>query len=293
MSRSLLRSKRLRAVAGAIAVVYVFRSLAAWLLALPVLQAAANSGVLNFPAGDAVLFEPGASYLLEFLSSQRRGLLAASSWYWMAWLTLGFAGLWPQWLWFRASAFDADTARPAAPLWPESFEFALLGALSWLARGTLLVVTLMAALALRIWLLRVDDERVADLSALGVVAAGLVTQGGCSVWHDVSRAVLVRQGLHARAASARARALLRQRWRALGVSYVSTLLGSAALIAGGAALVSSIDPARPSGWSTAFAFASHQGVVLASLACRAVWINITVRAATPPRPDQPHAEAFL
>jgi len=249
---------------------YLYRVVAAALLALPVVVGIGASGIGEFAEGDGKLFEPGALYLLEVLSQQGKALVAAVPPVLLASLVFALGSVAPESLllravWWRASALGAPLgARQTLP------RLLAVGVASWLARIALVIITVALALTARSYAASTLDERLPLLVQTGVVALGLVAQGGVSVLRDVALLDVVGRGARTSAAVGRALVSLRHDGLRLAAAYGATTLASAALFGGALAASSGLDAGRDlPAWT---GLVLHQLAIAGSLGLRAVWL---------------------
>lgn len=295
---------RRRRLLQALAAVYAFRLGAAWLIALPVRNAVHASGILSFPAGERLLFEPGGLYLLEVLASQR-ALLAASLGPTLALgLLSAIASLGPDYLLLcalrppeRARATSAAAALPQLAL-------IALGLLP--LRALSLGLAFALALGARASLSSIPDARIADAGFVGVLALGAVVQIAASAFADLASAAVVDHGRRVGDATLLGLGLMRRRGSRLMLRYAGALLGSAAGYIAAALLVDALDVSLPQAWRGTLAVLTHQAACLASVAWDAWWLAGALRAVaavapqaslepeSPGSPEPPaQADAFL
>lgn len=289
-----------RGLALALGIAYGYRLGAAGLLALPIVQAVRAAKLPHFPQGDRLLLESGGLYLLELLQ-QSQALLRAQlgSTFWLL-LLFAFSALIPQWLLLRALRTRAPTAALSSDAARELPALALLGALTWIARASLLVAALALAATLRSYFIAAQDERLPDLAFIAGLGLALLPQLGLSMWHDLASATVVERGVAMPLASGAALRGLRQRGLPLLTRYLGVQLSSLALLVGCGVLVDVIDVAQPGAWRSLLAIGAHQLVVLGCMLLHAYWLFAAVRASAPAEgaPSghgraQAQADAFL
>lgn len=258
---------------------YLYRLGAAALLALPVVVGIGASGIGEFAEGDGKLFEPGALYLLEVLSQQGKTLVATVPPVLLASLVFALGSVAPESLllravWRRARALGAPPrARQTLP------RLLAVGVAAWLARIALVLVTLALAMTARSYAASALDERVPLLVQAGVVALGLLAQGGVSVLRDVALLDVVGRGAHTSAAVGHALVSLRHDGLRLAAAYAATTLASAALFMGALAVSSGLETARDLPALTGLAL--HQLAIAGSIGLRAVWLCAARRVFEP------------
>jgi hypothetical protein len=266
-------TRRGRRIAQAILATYSFRLITAWLLALPIVHTIGASGISRFPEGDKKLFESGGLYLLEVLQREQTTLAAhvASA----AWLLVlfSFAGLGFDWLQLRAlrpTPPSETLGSEAARVLPR---LALLGALTWLVRAVLLVVTLTLAMTVRSYFVNAEDERIPDLIFVAVAALGLLAQVGISVLRDVTSASLVERDIGRSQAYVRGFGVLKRHALSLFTRYAVVGGATLAVVTGCAATVGYLDVSRAGAWRTGLSVALHQTAVLLTILLRTYWLS--------------------
>lgn len=267
------RSRERRGVlARALGISLAYRAFGAWLIALPFAETLA-ARVSEFPRGEALLYEPGAYYLLESLLRQESALMAltrAALWPIALWLPLSLV---PLWLLLDAVRQSPRAEPRAERMRRELPSLLLLGGVTSLVRLLTLSVSLGLVLSLRSLLDSELDERAADLLSLVPGALGVVLLLAISLAQDLARSAVVVHGQHAAAASVLALSLLRRRAGALVTRYaVFTTLGALAL-ALGAALMIWRAPVALGGGAALGVLALQQLLLLASLMARASWLT--------------------
>ncbi len=273
------RARSRRRIARAILATYAFRLGAAWLLALPVVHTIAASGISRFPEGDKKLFESGGLYLLEVLQREQATLFAHLFSAAGLLLLFSFMGLGFDWLQLRA----LRSTPPSQPLSSDAAwvlpRLVLLGALTWLVRAVLLIVTLTLAMTVRSYFLTAADERIPDLIFLGLLALGLLAQVGISVLRDVVSASLADRDIGRSQAYLRGFGLLMRHPLSLVTRYASSGTATLAVLAICAAVVAQLDVARAGAWRTGLSVALHQTAVLLTILLRTYWLSGALRAA--------------
>jgi len=264
---------RLAASASASTLLWISRTLLSLLVAYPLLLATRESGMVNGPEGDAVLFRPGSLLLLEFL---RVGLPELSAACKTALLLAGLAlvsELLPlaaalDLMWLPGRSFSQRLARAFA-LFPR---FLGLGGIALLAQAALLLAASLLSEALKP-LLRSGDERVLSLMPIAVLALGLLACSAFGCVLDLARATLVQRELTAREALTHALSCLQKR-------PFSVLLGAYPSVAGAALgylcaawAMTHLDLSSPSQTVIAQAFAVHQLALLFALGFRVRWLR--------------------
>lgn len=286
---------RARRRPGAIALVWLWRAVAAWLAAGPVAAALLSGGVTSLPHGDAALFEPGGLVLIEAVRSGSRALRLALHQAAWTFVLMGILGLVPLSLLLVALAHDGKLRAGA---WA-SRAVEHVPALIFVAGFTVLVQGLVALVfALVTWLVRslVDghlDVRATDLVTLGVAALGVVVVLLVGVYADLARATLVQHRMRAREALVAAAGVFRRRALAAFAGWLVPALWSIAAVIAAAMAVDALHVERTQLWRVGAVVLVHQTVAVALVGLRAVWLAQALRlsassapagvdAATPP-----------
>jgi hypothetical protein len=278
----------------ALLLAYLFRVIGAALLALPLAVGVGASGILDFPGGDAKLFERGGLYLLEALTAERallEQLLKPSI---LLLMMIALAGVVPQWIVVR-SLRPVASAVPSTPTltWHAARRsvgrLALLALATWMARALLAFATLGIAMAARSFFVAAADERLPLLAACIAAPFGLLGWVCLSVLHDLAAVEITLEDAAPQRAVPSAVDALRRRGLRLGALYAAAALASLALIGAGAALVAQIDIERGGGWRTAVAALVHQLVIMAQLVLHAAWLSSAIGAIGLERRPEPAA----
>jgi hypothetical protein len=274
-----------RAIALALVVLFGHRLLGAWLIALPFSATISGAGVLRFPDGEALLFEPGAYYLVETVLREQgelTSLALAAGWPLLVWALLSLVPLW--------FLLDAVRHTPRSEALPERARrelpsLLLLAGVSTLSRLLTVSVSLGFVLNLRSALAPVLDERAADLTSLLPGVLGLVLLCAVSLVHDLARTAVVEHGSHAAAACVTALTALRARAAPLVVRYTSMKVLEGLCLGLGLALMVWLNPAEAPHALAVVSFGVHQLLVLLALVARAAWLWAASRAcAAEPQP---------
>lgn len=264
------------ALARALGVQYLYRALGAWLIALPFADTLAG-GVSEFPRGEALLYEPGAYYLLESLLRRQSALTTltgAALWPIAVWLLLS---LLPVWLVLDAVRRSPRHEPLGERLRRELPSLLLLAGVTSLVRILTLSVTLASVLSLRSLLEASLDERAADLVALLPALLGGALLLVVSLVQDLARSAVVAHGQHAAAASVTALALLRRHAASLLTRYALFAALTALALTLGAALMIWRTPVSLGGGAALALFSAQQLLVLLSLAASAAWLAHAAR----------------
>lgn len=278
-----------RSVWRALALLYVFRLVAAWLTGRPIVDVVAASGVTHLPAGDAALAEPGAATLLLVLTEQRHLLEAGLSSAAQVFLLAAVGGVALEYLLLRALCGRTGADAADAPL-RRAAHFAGLAVATWVARAAVLVLTVQVASSARAMFDSARDERVPDVALAAACAVGLVLQLLLGAVRDLAGLVIVSRGAPFVDAVAGAFAVLRQHAVPLLSTLAGSKLGAAAAMIASAAIVAALggagQPAPPS-----LAFVIHQVGVASALALHAAWLGAAVGRVAPHRGTPPPADA--
>lgn len=260
------------ALARALGVQFAYRAFGAWLIALPFADAF-TAGVSAFPRGEALLYEPGAYYLLETLLRQEsvlKTLLGTVLWPIAVWLLLSLV---PLWLVLDAVRQSPRSEPRGARMRRELPSLLLLAGVTSLLRLLTLSVSLGFVLSLRSMVDGSLDERAADLVSLLPAVLGGVLLLAISLTQDVARSAVLAHGQHAPAASVTALNVLRAHAASLVTRYaLFTTLGVLALGLG-ATLMIWRAPVALGGGAGLAVIVLQQLLVLASLVARARWLS--------------------
>jgi hypothetical protein len=263
---------------------YLYRALAAALLAAPVVVTLGGSGIRNFPEGDAKLFEPGALYLLEVLLHERAALSEAVAPSLVLGLALALASLVPERLllaavWRRATPAVAPLeARRALP------RLLALGLATWVLRLVLVVAAVALAATLRSYAASARDERWPLLLTSAVVLLGLLTQGAVSVLRDVAMLEVVGHGASVGRAVRSAALAARRSGARLASAYAAATIASAGLLAATLFAASGLDLASGGSLPSLGALLLQQLAIAGTIGLHAAWLCAARRAleAAPP-----------
>lgn len=274
---------------GGVLAFWALRLLAAWLLAAPIAGALGGSGVSRFPEGDALLFAPGATYLMEAL---RRGLgplvagLQNAAWFAVI---LGYLSLVPlagllYALCHAGRLRPGDVARAALE---QLAPFTLLAGLTLLAQAAVAVLGIILVSVLRASIYASMDVRSADLWLLGAVGLVLLVVLWVGLVEDLARAALVRHQRGLGSALSRALHTARQRPLAALSAWLVPAIWSIAVVAVGALAVGRLHVEHGGSWRVLGALALHQLVALALVGLKAQWLAAALRlVGEPEQPDR-------
>jgi hypothetical protein len=218
-------------------------------------------------------------HLLEVLQREHPILLASLPSTLCLLALSSFGALGPQWLTLRAlrRAEPAEAlSREAARALPR---LGALGALTWLARGVLMMATLAGAATISSFFSTARDERVPHLGLVGAIALGGLAWLALSVWHDVASAIVVERDLGMARASALSFGAVRRRALQLVSSYAAVGLGTLTVVIGCGMLIGELDVAREGRWRGVLSLLVHQLAVVAGILLRTYWLSCAVSAA--------------
>ncbi len=271
---------------GAVAFVWLGRSLAGALIALPV-ALTVSAPLAGFPAGDRLLFQPGATYLTEVLRLSVVELAAAlrtSGW---LLLVLGFAQLIP-----LGALLTALTR--TEPLGPTNLlvhgvrhlaTFSLMSGVTVLVQAVLFVVAGIPALGLSSALRPALGPAAADLTALATAAVILWVVAFVGAVQDLARAAVVWADCSATAAFAAAVHSVSRRPLRIAIDWTLRWLAGAALLAAAATLTITLGLEREGAAHLAAITLVQQGAVLAAVYLRADWLFCAVLHVSSPSPQ--------
>jgi hypothetical protein len=218
---------------GMVALLYVYRAIAALLIATPA-ALLAGSILSGYPRGDAELFDPGGVMLLEAARLARRSLTPLVLQGGLGALVAALVGLLPFAALVAALGHDGKlsarflAARAVAPVGP----LALLWGSALLAQ--VVVVGLVVLVGERLLAQAGLDLLREDLVRLGIVGIGLILAVGLGVLHDLARVIAVLEGRGFYSSAARALLVMERAYpRALWAYVWRGALAIAALSAAG------------------------------------------------------------
>jgi hypothetical protein len=258
-------------------ILWAFRVLAATLASYPAARVVSRAGLSGFPDGDRLLFSPGGEMLLEVLRLDGRAVGAAVEGASFAGLLLSLVGLLPLGMVITAlatpRATTSDLVRRAASAF--STLLVLDGALM-LSEGILATLVAASAAAAAAFAGAFNDERIADVARLAVIALGVVAALWFGLVQDLARVYVVRDGTPLLRAVRAGLAVLARRGSDVIRRWLSLTGVAGALIFGAAYLTSALDVSRPGAARLAAVFAVHQAVVLGLSALRVSFLSAAV-----------------
>jgi hypothetical protein len=270
---------RARAHPGAIATVWAWQAGVSFVVAWPA-ASLVRAVFGNDPRGDAPLWEPGATALLDFLWHNAGGRIAATDGALLVELVAVVAGLIP------LGALMAAIARPRESA---AFRHAVLAALRILptfakcaavalgAQGGAIGTGALIAMLADGWTRSRIGEAPAQLLEVAIGLPFVIAALALGVAHDLARSVVVVRGAGAIAGLTGGLRLYRAAPARLSWSWTWRAVVSLAPV-GVAALIA----ARAGTGVLAFVIVAvaHQGAVFARVALRASWLACTLRAAS-------------
>ncbi len=256
--------------------VWLFRALAAWVIAAPVAALLSGQGVARFPEGDALLFAPGAMHLVEALrlslpelgSTLRISIMSAG--------VFGFLSLVPLAGLCSSLAVDSPTrigwaiARGLDRL----SSFALLGGITLFVQGVVAVLgAIVTGLVERRLALGHWTERSQDLAVLATIALCALFLVGIGVLQDVARSALATQDVSTWRALRLALRTTRRRPLEIAIAWSISAVWSVVLIAVVSIAVQRLDVSRPSALGFLAIVLLHQVVAFVLVVLRATWLG--------------------
>jgi hypothetical protein len=258
----------------ALLLVWLCRFIAATLVALPI-ATAVSAPLAGFPAGDRLLFAPGATYLVEVLRLSHQPLVGAARTSGWLLIALGFAQLVP------VGALLVALIRPkqlsVADLLVHGVrhlpEFSLLGGLTLLAQAIVLVALGFPTLVFRSGMRAPLGAPAADLSALAAIFAVLVLVGLLGAVQDLARAAIVTSETGIRPALTAALRTFTARPLTIAAEWLWRVLARAALIGGAAATTAALALDQPGTVRVATLVVVQQGAIFLAVYLRADWLR--------------------
>jgi hypothetical protein len=285
---------RARRRPGAIALLWAARLLASLLVAWPIAGAFRALGAGRGAERDAVLFEPGALFLLEALRLGDRALLAALQSAAFSWAVFALLLLVPIAALLVALAHEGRLELGAwlGRALHHVPRFLLLAGVTLLGQALVIAGFALAHGGVqRLWLGRVS-ERSADLFSIawfGVAAAAVLL---LSLLQDLARAASVTREERASDSLVHAIATFRERPGRVTGSWLAVALASSVVVALAAWSVDAAHIERAETWRIVTVTAIHQFAALALAALRGAWLAFSLRvvgarpADLTPQPDR-------
>lgn len=273
---------------AALALVWLVRLLSAWVVASPLAATLTAFGGSQHPRGDAILFEPGATWLAEAIrlgfpafGTELRGTLLTFAFFaWVGLVPLGAS----------MSALRKEGGTPLSEIVSDGVgllpRFTLLAGATLFLQAAGMGAAVALALAARRALLPSLEERASDLVALSVLGLGLLFAAVVGVAQDLVRAAVVSGESRSLVAIGRGVDALRRSARdVLGAVLATELVGAGALLLA-AAVVGALDVSRPAAWRIVAVALVHQVAALTLVVARATWLGraIELVAVSPEQP---------
>jgi hypothetical protein len=279
MTRLAASEIRARRRPFAIALVWAFRLVAAYLIASPLADLFQALGAGRAPLGDAALFEPGALLLIEALRLQMPALAPALRTGFAVFLFASLVSLLPLSALYVALA---SGGRLRAGEWCAGAveclpRFVLLGGLSLLCQAGIILAFTMVHGLLRPMLAATLTERGTDVGSIllfSIAGAAVLTIG---VVHDLARAASVHGAATAGRAVREALSTFRRARAAVIAGWLVPALTSGAIVGLAAFVVASLQLERGGAARFALATSVHQAAAFALVALRANWIARSLR----------------
>lgn len=261
---------------GVIAAVYAGYLALGLFVATPVTRLVADA-TGGYARSDALLFDPGAVFLLDALTYLRRGLESFAVLAVLLGLAAAVLGLFPlaallHALSHRGRMDLAELARAAARPFRSLTGLLGLAVLAWTFL-VFLALAVLGALSPR------SDSRLgpegAALVSLGVIAVAAAVGATLGVVHDLARAAVVREGLSTWGGLRRATDALSRRTRDGLLAWSGRAACSAAILAAGALLAFRIGVESEA--RVRALWVVHQTVIVGLVVLRASWLAAALR----------------
>jgi len=258
----------------ALVILWLARALLGLLIALPLFEVVAQSGIVALSQGERALFEAGGLYVLELLADQwsaLNGALRASVLFGIfvrvsltVLVALTFVTA-------RSPGLRLSRALPrAVELVPR---FLAIGLVQLLAGALVLAPCLLVAQSLANASPDWSSEPLQDVLALAVIVLGLFVVGILNTVADVTRATLAERPVTLTAALRHTTRVAPGPRARLLSGYVLLCGLGALLVSSAARLVEACHLEREGVWRAAFVMFIHGGVLLGLVALEAAWIR--------------------
>jgi hypothetical protein len=283
---------------GALLAFWAWRWFAAWLLATPIIDAIAGSGLGQHPRGDALLFEPGGVYLFETVRLALNALLTAASTSAVLLMLSAFAGLLPLAGLIVALAHDGRLRFAAwgSKVLEHFPAFVVLTAATWLMQAAVLGFSVLVFAGVRAALAERFDERLADLSALAAGGAVLLGVFATNLVFDLAKAAVVRHSVRASKALVLGFRTARSWPRRTVVAWLWPALLSLLCVIVAAIAVDRLAVDRGGPGRVTSAWVVHQLTAFALVVLRATWLASALRLVDswkPPASAHPLKQASI
>jgi hypothetical protein len=261
---------------GIVVSVYLLHLALALAVAWPVARLAAD-GATAHPRGDQVLFEPGATYLVEAFRLQRASLGDVAEGSVLAILMASYLGLLPLAALLHALAHTGKVTFASLVGSAGRFfaPFSLLLGLALLATALFGFVPLAIGGLLDEKIKNLLSDRNQDIARAAFRVIALLAACLVAVVHDLARAATVSCEIPALpAALLAARVFRASPWRAIGAWGIRCLAGI--LLVVGAAYLT-YRSGIGTGWRFAFVILLHQGIAFSLVLLRSRWLAAALR----------------
>ncbi len=264
---------------GALIAFWGFRFFVAWIVASPVVDAIAATGIGRHPSGDAALFEPGGLLLFEAARLAMPSLGPAAGTTGLLILVSAVIGLLALAALMVALAHDGRLRFSAwgaacAAHFPAFF---VLWGMACVLQGIVLLLALLVFTVLHGALAHRMTEPAADLSATAAALIVLPLVFVVAALQDLARAAVVRHGVGSGPG-------VRIAWRAArGAPWAAALgwswpaLASVSIVVAAALLVDRIAVEKAGSMRVSGAWMVHQAAAFALVALRAAWLVRALR----------------
>jgi hypothetical protein len=261
---------------GIVVSVYLLHLALALALAWPVARLLAD-GATAHPRGDQVLFEPGATYLVEAFRLQRASLTDVAEGSVLAILVASYLGLLPLAALMHALAHTGKVTFPSLAGAAGRFfaPFSLLLGLALLATALFGFVPLAIGGLLDEKIKNLLNDRDYDIAHAAFRVIALIVACLVAVVHDLARAATVSREIPALpAAILAARVFRASPWRAVGEWGIRC--GTGIFLVVGAAYLT-YRSGISTGWRFAFVTVLHQGIAFSLVLLRSRWLAAALR----------------
>lgn len=273
---------RVRVTARAVAVLYLYRAVAGFVLGYPLARTLGALGATALPDGDLAFFAPGGLHLLEALRLGVRLIPASLESATFVSVLLGIVGLFPLAVALADLLDPAGTRRDHFGVAADRAPTLLfLSGATILGQAGIAIITALAVTAASTITDSLRDERTADLVPLVVGLGGLVAVAAVGVLQDVARAAAMRHGARGLDAVRVAGRTLVATPRAVVRGFLGPMVGTVLVVIGAATLTSFIDVSRPGAWRVACVSVEHQLAIVAIIALRLRALGTTLALVGP------------
>jgi hypothetical protein len=255
-------------------VYYASRCFLAGLIAIPFATALTSAGIAKRPEGDALLFSPGGTYLLEALRLGRYALDATTSmlpWYFLVASVLSLipAGFLLFGLSHPRASIDWLTTR-ALDVFPR---FVFLSAVALVAQALLLALVSSIAFKAQSVVTDFSTPERGDLTFTLLMLVGLPFFLWLTLLFDLARAGVVLYGHGFLESTTAAKRIVSQRPILVLMGWLEPALVASILVIATGFVVGKLRIEAGDNWRWLTAFALHQAVVFALCAAEARWLK--------------------